>query len=820
MAQLSLGSCNVCKKPCKSVCSGCKEVYYCCEEHQLYDWDQHSSNCVEEKTSHAEVMKYERRKAVAKFLIEGQNEQAVKFARALFKTSCRESRLSKGDPPDDVFADGLLLAKALLQCDMIAPARETLLKVTDAFESSRMSKSTSDLSSRFVSKELTLQSLSVAKKLKVLSALASQFEACGESKQGEKLYVDYVSLVENYYGVSSLEASDSYFQMGNYYLTKSLLEKAAACYRRALTLRSQLLGEETLSVSDCFFNLGVVFAKKQCYNKALAWFDKARIVRESVCSEHGLPTAHVYEKLGRVHLSMQNVEAAYDFALKAWNVYKAVYRKENDEHNRIRTLLVKIDQAVEVLSPSKRHSMKVNSSKALSSKEFKLVEDRSLASLKENIADITQKLRQSSLLKSRSSAEVMRKDSLSQSPIYKPRIDFDNSRSDIVSSAGSDWQSMRSLIGAEGSKDREEDTVDHMTSRTSIKNILEEHKDDANSLAYDSKQFESNLYKEDSGELKSYYDVEKPEDSTGLHILSRELSEGELSFTTNKIRDVEDFGVGDAVSSMILSNVKQFGFEKFLRGLLTLDDSIPLDLLEQLTEWTQGSDYPREASTSSSSSFIGRLSEIPRFQMRLKALELKQNYKTEFQQIKDALTVLRTAAEEITTSQSFLEFLKVVTKLGSSFNSGRNLHMSTINKMFSLKVAGNSDFLTYLVSVLLKQRPQVLAFPEDFKSLKEGLEINIEELNEWLNDWAGDLKLMETESQAAMTEKDYLFYDHTEAWLKQALAQLARLKTLSESTTLTFDALKAYIGDEQDLLRQVERLADAVAEATLRARES
>jgi tetratricopeptide (TPR) repeat protein len=868
-------------------------------------------------------LKHERRKAIVKLLIESQNDQAVKFARSSYRSAYKEARTRQDRPTDDIFTDGLLLAKAQLQLDMVGAARETLVEIRDHLEDHPLSKSTSDLSAKFVGKEATLQSRSLKKKLSVVAALASLFESCGDSKECEKLYVSYTDLVESYYGVSSLESSDCYFQLGNFYLDKSYLEKAAACYRRALTLRSQGLGESHLSVSDCCFNLGVIFTKKQCFNKALSWFEQARDIREAQCSEQGLPTAHVYEKLGRLHLSMHNLQLAYEFAVKAWEVYRRVYKQENEEHARVRSLLVKIDKAVEVLSPSKRQLLTRQASRVYSTPENRLVNDRSITSLKENIAEIANKLKRSAMPRSLSSAEVVREQSLSQSPIYKTAPVYDDLRSEIAESAGSDWQSIRSMLDI--SKEQTEGNLGYEeTKRTLVEEFTE--KEDSRSFkgsefqtgdsrqqrdrqdpvyiegsrqlrgTQDHAQFISSRQQRDtrdpaktesSRQLRSTQDLAKTESSRQLKSTqdlakigsSRQLrtehqvgtesfrllqssdlaqlsgtfqpSEGSSKSIEDKssfdfLRRSSDFRLSSQSPSLnsehgsqtqlglnperqqgfslMSSLVKQIGTERFFASLLALDAVHPLDLIEQLSEW-----IPTEAELQSAlqnskendaTVFLARVADVPRYSERLKLLELKQKIEVEFSQIKEALTTLRSAAEEVTTSQSLLEFLKVVTRLGSAFNAGHSLQISTMNKMFSLKVPGGSTFLAYLVSILIKQKPQVLQFPNDLISLKETRDVSYSEVMVWLTDWQVDLDRMREEAQTAKANKDFLFFQASDAWVKTARTQLDSLVVLSSSTALTIEAMKAFVGDDEDLLGQMLQLTENIEEELRRARPS
>lgn len=37
--------CGLCAKPSKQLCGKCKKIYYCCQEHQLSDWEKHKKTC-------------------------------------------------------------------------------------------------------------------------------------------------------------------------------------------------------------------------------------------------------------------------------------------------------------------------------------------------------------------------------------------------------------------------------------------------------------------------------------------------------------------------------------------------------------------------------------------------------------------------------------------------------------------------------------------------------------------------------------------------------------------------------------------------------
>ena len=51
----------------------------------------------------------------------------------------------------------------------------------------------------------------------------------------------YVTLIEDFFGGQSLEASNAYFMVGIYYYEKGKSHKSVACFRKALAIREKIL---------------------------------------------------------------------------------------------------------------------------------------------------------------------------------------------------------------------------------------------------------------------------------------------------------------------------------------------------------------------------------------------------------------------------------------------------------------------------------------------------------------------------------------------------------------------------------------------------
>lgn len=98
--------------------------------------------------------------------------------------------------------------------------------------------------------------------LSALATIAAFYNAIGNQVKCEKIYVQYVRWIEQFYGQQSLEASNCYFLVGVYYFEESLLQKSLACFIKTQYIRTVEFGtDQHPACADCLLNMGILYKR-------------------------------------------------------------------------------------------------------------------------------------------------------------------------------------------------------------------------------------------------------------------------------------------------------------------------------------------------------------------------------------------------------------------------------------------------------------------------------------------------------------------------------------------------------------------------------
>jgi tetratricopeptide (TPR) repeat protein len=109
----------------------------------------------------------------------------------------------------------------------------------------------------------------------------------------EEVYVIYTQMVEQNYGLLSVEASNCYYLIGLFYLENSYLKKAMACMKKALEIRLNELPETHSSISDCYYNIGLIYYVLGNRANAQRWVSNALDIRLKNTGQDNLYVAKV-----------------------------------------------------------------------------------------------------------------------------------------------------------------------------------------------------------------------------------------------------------------------------------------------------------------------------------------------------------------------------------------------------------------------------------------------------------------------------------------------------------------------------------------------
>jgi hypothetical protein len=127
----------------------------------------------------------------------------------------------------------------------------------------------------------------------LLATFASLFYNVGQLKKTEEVYVIYIQMIEQNYGLMSLETSNCYYLVGIFYLENAYLKKAMACMKKALEIRVSHVGQEHPCVADCFYSIGMIFYVIGERSKATSWIMNALSIRLANTGEDNIHVAKV-----------------------------------------------------------------------------------------------------------------------------------------------------------------------------------------------------------------------------------------------------------------------------------------------------------------------------------------------------------------------------------------------------------------------------------------------------------------------------------------------------------------------------------------------
>ena len=371
--------CAVCGRPTLMCCSACKQVFYCSAKHQEEHWELHGSECVFEETPVkkppeeveedeqafqpdpntsllADEAVYHTRFAVRKevmvLLCQGNVTAALDQIKPHYHRTLSEYDRNRFFDVYELLADGLLYSKVLISSDELVPARQVLLQLYTRMVQHESTHNAAPQSTfrtdEAKGEKVTLTFAGLKKKLMAYAAIATLFCVCGDFVNGEKVYVQYVKVIEVQFGPSSLESSNAYFFLGLFYQEQAYPSRAIASFRRSMEIRIESLGTDHETVSDCLYNIGLVHKQTGSWHKATEQLLKAMKIREKNTSLHSLPVAQVLEALGKVYMATKDYKMAFDRLTQCYNIRKRLLKNpENEEIERVKTVLMRLSQKLD-----------------------------------------------------------------------------------------------------------------------------------------------------------------------------------------------------------------------------------------------------------------------------------------------------------------------------------------------------------------------------------------------------------------------------------------------------------------------------------------
>ncbi|XP_058847651.1 disheveled-associated activator of morphogenesis 1-like isoform X1 [Acipenser ruthenus] len=275
--------------------------------------------------------------------------------------------------------------------------------------------------------------------------------------------------------------------------------------------------------------------------------------------------------------------------------------------------------------------------------------------------------------------------------------------------------------------------------------------------------------------------------------------------------------------NILLSRLKLTN-EEIKRAILTMDEQedLPKDMLEQLLKFVpEKSDidlleeHKHELDRMAKADrFLYEMSRINHYQQRLQSLYFKKKFAERVGEVKPKVEALRVASKEVLQSRNFKQLLEVVLAFGNYMNKGQRgnaygFKVSSLNKIADTKssIDKNITLLHYLITILEKKYPKVVAFHEDLQNVPIAAKVNMTELDKEISNLRSGLKNVESElefQKSKSTQSGDKFVSVVSQFITVASFSFSDVEdSLTEAKELFYRAVK-HFGEDANKMQPDE----------------
>ncbi|XP_077415026.1 disheveled-associated activator of morphogenesis 1-like isoform X2 [Vanacampus margaritifer] len=233
------------------------------------------------------------------------------------------------------------------------------------------------------------------------------------------------------------------------------------------------------------------------------------------------------------------------------------------------------------------------------------------------------------------------------------------------------------------------------------------------------------------------------------------------------VRRVKELSVIDGRRAqncnILLSRLKLTNGE-IRSAILSMDEQedLPKDMLDQLLKFVpEKSDielleeHKHELERMAKPDrFLFDMSRINHYQQRLLSLYFKKKFAERVADVKPKIKALCLASREVMKSRTLRQLLEVVLAFGNYMNKGQRgnasgFKVSSLNKIADTKssIDKNITLLNYIVTVLEKKFPKVVALSDELQNVPEAAKVNMTELEKDIGNLRSGIKSVEAELQ-------------------------------------------------------------------------
>ncbi|GMR59819.1 hypothetical protein PMAYCL1PPCAC_30014 [Pristionchus mayeri] len=199
-----------------------------------------------------------------------------------------------------------------------------------------------------------------------------------------------------------------------------------------------------------------------------------------------------------------------------------------------------------------------------------------------------------------------------------------------------------------------------------------------------------------------------------------------------------------AQNCTIMLNRLRMSNRDIRRSLLAMDDRIPKDMIEQMLKFVPSDREKRQlkevvdrlgnasSCLTTADAFLYEISEIPRYEQRLKCLHIIRSFKERLDLLDPSIQVVSRCCVSVSSSRRLRQFLSLVLAVGNYLNYGKRsgdasaFEISSLLSLSDLKSTLRADrsLLHHLCQILDSSYPEVAKLRLELGPLQEAARFN------------------------------------------------------------------------------------------------
>uniref|UniRef100_A0A0N4ZWI3 GBD/FH3 domain-containing protein n=1 Tax=Parastrongyloides trichosuri TaxID=131310 RepID=A0A0N4ZWI3_PARTI len=213
-------------------------------------------------------------------------------------------------------------------------------------------------------------------------------------------------------------------------------------------------------------------------------------------------------------------------------------------------------------------------------------------------------------------------------------------------------------------------------------------------------------------------------------------------------------------------------------------NKIPKDMIEQMLKYVPTVDeigllnetvekYKTPAILASADRFLYEVSTIPRYEERLKCINIIRTFSEKVEELSPSMKVVLQASNLLTTNKKLKILLSIILSIGNYMNQGKHngnaygFHTRSLSSISEVKYSTRQDrnLLHYIVGIIEEVSPSVISINKDLNIIYEASRVNETEVQNELKSLENSLMFVinELRIQKQMVEENKGFNNNVSA---------------------------------------------------------